>query len=241
MTVATNSVSDSCSSSLFLRRAGKALCPRAEGSRTRLPQTFEELAAPHAKRIFRAAYRITRNRQDAEDAVQDALLQSFVHLEHFDGRSTFATWLTRIAINSSLMRLRKRKCRREFPLEPVFTGNELVAPVIDPLSGDPNPEEQCARVEERNILLEALLKLKGAFRTAIELCDLEGLPTKDAAQRLGVPLSTMKARLFRSRRALKAAILRRRLANPSIRAADKNARWHRPEDKAAKIESLPAA
>ena len=103
MTVATNSVSDSCSSNLFLRRAGKAQCPRAEGSRTTLPQTFDELAATHAKRIFRAAYRITRNRQDAEDAVQDALLQAFVHLKHFEGRSTFATWLTRIAINSSLM------------------------------------------------------------------------------------------------------------------------------------------
>jgi Sigma-70, region 4 len=86
-----------------------------------------------------------------------------------------------------------------------------------------------------------LLKLPGLFRTAIELCDLEGLPTKDAAQRLGVPLSTMKARLFRSRRALKAAILEGRLANPSIRAADKNAGWHRLKDKAAKMESLPAA
>ena len=139
------------------------------------------------------------------------------------------------------MRLRKRKCRREFPLEPVFTGNELAAPGIDPLSGNPNPEEQCARVEQRKILLQALLKLPGPFRIAIELCDLEGLPTKDVAQRLGVPLSTMKTRLFRSRRALKAVVLGSRLANPSIRAADKNARWHRPQDKAAKKESLPAA
>jgi RNA polymerase sigma-70 factor (ECF subfamily) len=122
----------------------------------------------------------------------------------------------------------------------VSTDNELVAPGIDPLSGDPNPEEQCARVEQRKILLVALLKLPGPFRTAIELCDLEGLPTKDAAQRLGVPLSTMKARLFRSRRALKMAILGGRLTDPSIRA-DKNARWHRPEDKAAKMESLPSA
>jgi DNA-directed RNA polymerase specialized sigma24 family protein len=123
----------------------------------------------------------------------------------------------------------------------VFTGNELVAPGIDLLSGDPNPEEQCARVEERKILLEALLKLPGPFRTAIELCDLEGLPTKDAAQRLGVPLSTMKARLFRSRRALKAAVLRVGSASPSIRAADKNARWRRLDHEAAKMESLPAA
>ena len=204
-------------------------------------EALDDLFASSSSHLYQAAFRILSNPHDAEDAVQDSLLCAFRNLNQFHGRARFSTWLHRIAINSSLMRLRKRKCRREFPLEPVFTGEELVAPGIDPLSDDPNPEEQCARVEQRKILSEALLKLPGPFRTAIELCDLEGLPTKDAAQRLGVPLSTMKARLFRSRRALKAAILGGRLANPSIRAADKNARWHRPKDKAAKMESLPAA
>ena len=204
-------------------------------------EALDDLFASSSSHLYQAAFRILSNGHDAEDAVQDSLLCAFRNLNQFHGRAKFSTWLHRIAINSSLMRLRKRKCRREFPLEPVVTGNELVAPRIDPLSADPNPEEQCARVEQRKILLEALLKLPGPFRTAIELCDLEGLPTKDAAQRLGVPLSTMKARLFRSRRALKAAILGRRLATPSIRAADNNARWHKPEDKAAKMESLPAA
>jgi len=91
---------------------------------------FDELAAPHAKRIFRAAYRITRNRQDAEDAVQDALLQAFVRLEHFDGRSTFATWLTQIAINSSLMILRKRRHARAVSLDThIFqTSDRIKAP-----------------------------------------------------------------------------------------------------------------
>src|SRR5690349_3975494 len=78
---------------------------------------FDELAAPHAKKISRAAYRITRNRQDAEGAVQDALLQAFVHLEYFESRATFATWLTRIAINSSLMILRKRRHESAVSLE----------------------------------------------------------------------------------------------------------------------------
>src|SRR5262249_12218934 len=156
--------------------------------------------------------RILLNPQDAEDAVQDCLLSAFRNLNQFDGRARFSTWLHRIAINSSLMRLRKRKCRREFPLEPALPDKELVAPVIEPLSGDPSPEEQCARVEQRKILSVALLKLPSLLRTATELCDLQGLSTKDAAQRLGVSLSTMKARLFRSRRALEAAILRGRLA-----------------------------
>jgi RNA polymerase sigma-70 factor (ECF subfamily) len=204
-------------------------------------EALDDLFASSSSHLYQAAFRILSNPHDAEDAVQDSLLCAFRNLNQFHGRARFSTWLHRIAINSSLMRSRKRNCRREFPLEPVFTGEELVAPGIDPRSGDPNPEEQCARVEQRKILLEALLKLPGLLRTAIELCDLEGLPTKDAAQRLGVPLSTMKARLFRSRRALKTTILQGRSARPLFRAADKNARWHRPENTAAKMESLPAA
>ena len=204
-------------------------------------EALDDLFASSSSHLYQAAFRILSNPHDAEDAVQDSLLCAFRNLNQFHGPARFSTWLVRIVINSSLMRLRKRKCRREFPLEPVLTSAGLVSPVIDPPSGDPDPEEQCVRVEQRKILSEALLKLPGPLRTAIELRDIEGLPTKDAAQRLGVPLSTMKARLFRSRRALKAAILGGRLANPSIRAADKNARWHRLQDKAAKMESPPAA
>jgi RNA polymerase sigma-70 factor, ECF subfamily len=198
-------------------------------------EALDDLFASSSSHLYQAAFRILSNGHDAEDAVQDSLLCAFRNLNQFHGRAKFSTWLHRIAINSSLMRLRKRKCRREFPLEPVITGSELVAPRIDPISADPNPEEQCERVEQRKILLEALLKLPGPFRTAIELCDLEGLPTKDAAQRLGVPLSTMKARLFRSRRALKAAIPGGCLANPSIRAADNNSRRHRSEVEAGEM------
>ena len=203
-------------------------------------QALDDLFASSSSHLYQAAFRILSNPHDAEDAVQDSLLCAFRNLNQFHGRARLSTWLYRIAINSSLMRLRKRKCRREFSLEPVFTGEDLVVPAIDPLSDEPNPEEQCALVEQRKILSEALLKLPDPFRTAVELCDLEGLPTKDAAQRLGVSLSTIKARLFRARRALKTAILRGRSARPSFRAADKSARWRRPEDKAAKTELLPA-
>jgi RNA polymerase sigma-70 factor (ECF subfamily) len=205
-------------------------------------QALDDLFASSSSHLYQAAFRILSNPHDAEDAVQDSLLCALRNLNQFQGRASFSTWLHRIAINSSLMRLRKRKCRCEFPLEPVFTGKELHVPAIDPLSDEPNPEEQCARVEQRKILLEALLKLPDPFRTAIKLCDLEGLPIKDAAQRLGVSLSTIKARLFRARRALKTAILRGCSTRPSFRSTSgKNVRWHRPEGKAAKLESLPAA
>ena len=204
-------------------------------------QALDELFVSSSSHLYQAAMRILSNPHDAEDAVQDSLLCAFRNLNQFRGRAKFSTWLHRIAINSSLMRLRKRKSRPEFPLEPVFTGNELVVPGIDPLSDDPNPEEQCARVEQQEILSEALLELPRAFRTMIQMCDLAGFSTKEAAQRLGVPLSTVKARLFRARRTLKAMILRGRSAIPMLRTAEKKERWRIPEERAGKIESLPAA
>ena len=202
---------------------------------------LDDLFASSSSHLYQAAFRILSNPHDAEDAVQDSLLCAFRNMSQFRGSARFSTWLHRIAINSSLMRLRKRKCRRELPLEPVFAGEKLITPGIDPVSDDPNPEEQYARAEQQKILSEALLNLPGPFRTAIELCDLEGLATKDAAQRVGVPLSTMKARLFRSRRALKTAILRGHSARPSFRAADNRICSHRPEGKSDVRERLPAA
>ena len=204
-------------------------------------QALDDLFTSRSSHLYQAALRILSNPHDAEDAVQDSLLCAFRNLNQFRGHAKFSTWLHRIAVNSSLMRLRKRKSRPEFPLGPIFSGNELVSPGVDPLSGDPNPEEQCARVEQQRILSEALLELPRPFRTAIELCDLERLPTRDAAQRLGVPLSTIKARLFRARRVLKATILRGLSTRPLFRAGTGNAPLRIPEDRAGKIESIPAA
>ena len=81
------------------------------------PGAFDDLWQAHAKRILRTTYRITRNREDAEDALQDSFLRAFVHIREFDGRSSFSTWLTRIAINSSLMILRKRGTAVELSID----------------------------------------------------------------------------------------------------------------------------
>src|SRR5499425_728089 len=98
---------------------------------SRLPRSgnrkaLDDLFVSSSSHLYQAAFRILSNPHDAEDAVQDSLLCAFRNLHQFRGGAMFSTWLHRIAINSSLMRLRKRKCRREFPLEPVFTGEELV-------------------------------------------------------------------------------------------------------------------
>jgi RNA polymerase sigma-70 factor (ECF subfamily) len=203
-------------------------------------QSLNDLFVSSNSHLYHAALRILSNPHDAEDAVQDSLLRAFRSLSQFRGRARFSTWLHRIAVNSSLMQLRKQKSRRESPLEQAFASNEPFAPGIDPPSNEPNPEEQCVRVEQRKLLSEALSDLPRPFRTVIELCDLEELPTREAAQRLGIPLSTAKARLFRARRALRVMILRGRSARPLFPAADKSARWPIPEGTARQIESLPA-
>ena len=82
------------------------LASRAKSGDT---DAFVELSKRHANRVFQATYRVTRNRQDAEDALQDAFLNAFTHMRNFEGRSSFSTWLTRIAINSALMILRKKR------------------------------------------------------------------------------------------------------------------------------------
>src|SRR5580700_49212 len=88
---------------------------------------FGELCERHVKKVFRVIHRIMRNREDAEDAVQDCFLNAFVHLKDFDGRSQFATWLTRIAINAALMKLRKKRGIREVPMDEPKPWHELGA------------------------------------------------------------------------------------------------------------------
>jgi DNA-directed RNA polymerase specialized sigma24 family protein len=79
-------------------------------------EAFGALCQPLARKLIQSAQRITRNRQDAEDALQDASLTAFIHIKNFDGGSSFFTWLTRIAINSALMTLRKKRSSRETPI-----------------------------------------------------------------------------------------------------------------------------
>jgi len=79
-------------------------------------EAFGTLCQPLAPKLIQTARRITRNREDAEDALQNAFLSAFIHIKNFDGRSSFSTWLTRIAINSALMTLRKKRSSREIPI-----------------------------------------------------------------------------------------------------------------------------
>ena len=165
---------------------------------------FDELHNRHARKMFRVAHRITRNREDAEDAVQECFLNAFVHLETFDGRSKFSTWLTRIATNAALMKLRKSRASREVSVKglaeaPGFLIEDVLADSL------PNPEERLAKSEQEAILRDAIAKLRPSLRKAIEVSQLQESSLHETAEILGISIAATKGRMFHARAALRRA------------------------------------
>jgi|HubBroStandDraft_4_1064222.scaffolds.fasta_scaffold136266_3 RNA polymerase sigma factor (sigma-70 family) len=176
---------------------------------------FDELHNRHAGKMFRVAHRITRNREDAEDAVQECFLSAFIQLRAFDGRSKFLTWLTRIATNAALMKLRKNRTSREVPVKgPAETPGFLIEDVLlaDSL---PNPEERLAKSEQEAILRDAIAKLRPSLRKAIEVYQLQESSLHETAEILGISITATKARMFQARAALRRA-KELQLIGPSI-------------------------
>jgi RNA polymerase sigma-70 factor (ECF subfamily) len=142
--------------------------------------SFGELCERHVKKVFRVIYRIMRNREDAEDAVQECFLNAFVRRKDFDGRSQFATWLTRIAINAGLMKLRKNREAREVPIDEPNPPCELER--HNEIQDDaPDPKETYRLRERREILNTAVLGLRRA-RNVVELVHLEEHSIRETAQ-----------------------------------------------------------
>jgi RNA polymerase sigma-70 factor (ECF subfamily) len=162
---------------------------------------FGELCERHVKKVFRVTHRIMRNREDAEDAVQDCFLSAFVHLKDFDGRSQFATWLTRIAINAALMKARKNRAVREVPMDepnPSFEpGTQREFP-----DDAPNPEETYSLGEQRKIINAAISDLRPRTRNVVELHRLQEHSVRETAQILGMSIAAVKSRMFHARAAL---------------------------------------
>ena len=174
---------------------------------------FDQICQRHAPKILCMTHRIMRNREDAEDAVQECFLSAFVHLRSFDGRSRFSTWLARIAMNAALMKLRKNRARRGVPTaEPVETSElELEHRLADP---SPNPEERYAKSEREAILKDAIARLRPGIRQAVEIQLQQDCTVDQTAKNLGISLSAAKARMFHAR-----AALRRRLQSSLVAPA----------------------
>jgi RNA polymerase sigma-70 factor, ECF subfamily len=158
---------------------------------------FEELVNRYERKIFRLTRNITGNKEDAEDAMQDAFLKAYTNLENFQGDSRFYTWLVRIAANEALMRLRKRK-PGEFSIDEPLAGEEEYLPrELD--DWGPSPEQRYAQTEMQEILAEAIEKLEPDFRIVFVLRDVEELSTEETAALLGLSITATKSRLLRAR------------------------------------------
>jgi RNA polymerase sigma-70 factor, ECF subfamily len=168
---------------------------------------FELLVERHQRKIFSMAQRITRNREDAEDVVQQSFQKAFIHLKKFEGESLFSTWLTRIAINEALMLLRRKRGSHEVPIEGSSTKTESARP-LDFLDSAPNPEDRCLDREQEQILSAALNKLRPGVRKAIELRKLGELSTGETALVMGLSVAAVKARVFHGRRKLRETLSR---------------------------------
>jgi RNA polymerase sigma-70 factor, ECF subfamily len=167
---------------------------------------FVELSKRHYRKVFHETYRITRNRQDAEDAFQDSLLRAFSHLNNFQERSSFSTWLTRIAINSALMILRRRRSYFEFSLDGTddASGNSERWE-IQSLAED--PESSYVRRERDALLKEAIRRLPPRCREVVELWQATEYTAREIAQTLGISVPAVKSRLSRARLTLRAELL----------------------------------
>ena len=165
---------------------------------------FVELSKRHANRVFQTAYRITKNRQDAEDALQEAFLNAFTHLKNFEGRSSFSTWLTRIAINSALMTLRKKRNSHEIPIDDGPVGNFVIREPQSPM-GD--PESHYVRGERHKLLRKAIHRLPPIYREVIHLQESKEHSLREIAQSLGITVPAVKSRLSRAKNALRTAMI----------------------------------
>lgn len=163
-------------------------------------QAFDILVRRYRSKMLRIAQRFTRNEADAEDIVQQSFQKAFVHLQQFEGHSTFSTWLTRIAINQALMFLRKKVSTAEVPLVEQSNVENGATLSVDFPDSRVNPEDSCARQEQKEILSAALNKLSPGMREAIRLREIEELSTKEAARVMGISTLAVKARVFHGRK-----------------------------------------
>src|SRR5690242_14311818 len=159
---------------------------------------FEELVNRYERKIFRLTMNITRNREDAEDSMQDAFMKAYSHLKDFQEGSRFYTWLVRIAANEALMRLRKRRPNQFSLDEPIESAEDDFVPQQIEDWG-PSPEQRYAQSEMRDILRGVIDELQPDFRVVFVLRDVEGLSTEETAEAVGISTAAVKSRLLRAR------------------------------------------
>lgn len=163
---------------------------------------FETLQNLYSHRLFKQIVAITRNHEDAEDSLQETFLQVFRRLHTFEGRSHIATWLTRIAINTALMKVRKRRSLAEIPLERTSDADE--EPVVYDLPDSTlGPEQIYEQQEQLKRLKDAVKHLGPTLRVAVNVWLTTDCSIDQTAQSLGLSVSAVKTRVSRARRQLR--------------------------------------
>jgi RNA polymerase sigma-70 factor (ECF subfamily) len=159
---------------------------------------FDELEKEYSSRLFKTILRITKNWEDAEDALQDTFLRAYLALHGFGGRSSVYSWLTRIAINSALMVLRRRRSRPEVLLIGSFEGGDSGSP-LELKDSSSNPEQLCNLRQREDHVLRAIRNLESSLRAPIEAQMARGYSVKEVADTLNISVAAAKARLYRAR------------------------------------------
>ncbi len=175
-------------------REGEIRTGSSMGSTT----AFDELQKEYSSRLFKTILRITKNWEDAEDALQDTFLRAYLARHGFEGRSSVYSWLTRIAINSALMVLRRRRSRPEALLICSFEKGDGDS-TLDLKDSSSNPEQVCDLRERKAHVLRAIRNLESPLRAPIEAQVAEGYSVKEVADTLNISVAAAKARLYRAR------------------------------------------
>ena len=165
---------------------------------------YEIIMRRYNQRLYRVARAILHSDVEAEDVMQDAYVRAYQHLDQYSGRASFGAWLTRIAVNEALARLRSRGRVQE--LEAMINGNDD-APVL--MSNMKSPEQQVSSREMNQLLEEAILALPGTYRTIIMMRDVEEMTTADTAAALELTEENVKVRLHRARAMLRKELFTR--------------------------------
>jgi len=202
------------SSNLETVSEGHLLSAAREGDQA----AFGEICKRHSKKILRVALRITRNYEDAEDALQESLLKAMIHIRDFHGRSQFSTWLTRIAINAALMKIRVKRKYRESSIQPAaeLSGER---PIIELPDRSLNPEDIYCERERATIVREALHSLRPRMRAAIEICHLQERTLSETSRQLGISIAATKGRVFHAKAALRKSRILKQINSANVRRA----------------------
>jgi RNA polymerase sigma-70 factor (ECF subfamily) len=153
--------------------------------------------------FYKRAYRYVGDAHDAEDAVQDALLSACKHLDQFNGTAKMTTWLTSIVTNSALTQLRRRPRQTHTSLDEPVDAEQGYCVADRVADVRPSPEGECIQSELHGYLMRSVMELSPSLRRAIQLCDLGGMKTIEAANLLGVSQGTVKAQVSRARAKLR--------------------------------------